>query len=332
MQESTRAGTTATAMTRTTAVLIANPASGSYLQHLHQIEETVAFLRSHDWQVELKLTQAIGDAQRLAREAVAENVQIIIVAGGDGTINEVIQELAGSETALGVIPCGTVNVWAREVGISLDHAGAREVLLNGQIRSVDLGCVNDRYFLLMAGIGLDGEVTHVVERKPVKRLGVIGYLLVGAWLGLGYSAFRAILQTEQHLFKVNALQIIVGNTQLYGGAIKYTWQAQCDDGLLDICVVRKQSVFGRIALTLDFLLGREQRRQWVRYEKCRAVKVRTRRPVAIQVDGDPMGYTVSTASARESTIFTVAPGALKVLVPQELPEGLFSTKLSSPRI
>ncbi len=131
---------------------------------------------------------------------------------------------------------------------------------------------------------------------------------------------------------MNALQIIVGNTQLYGGAIKYTWQAQCDDGLLDICVVRKQSVFGRIALTLDFLLGREQRRQWVRYEKCRAVKVRTRRPVAIQVDGDPMGYTVSTASARESTIFTVAPGALKVLVPQELPEGLFSTKLSSPRI
>src|SRR5579884_2528085 len=178
------------------AVLIANPTSGGYIYHAQQLKDTVTFLRAQGWQVDLKLTQAAGDARRLAQEAVDQRVAMVVVAGGDGTINEVIQALAGSETALGVLPGGTVNVWAREVGIPLDIAGAREVLIHGQIRSIDLGRVNERYFLLMAGIGLDGEVTHAIERQPVKRLGLIAYLFVGAWLGLGYPAFRALLQVD----------------------------------------------------------------------------------------------------------------------------------------
>ena len=316
MAKNTSSETTPSGQIPRSAVIIANPASGGYIQHARQVEETLAFLREAGWEIELQLTREAGDASRLVRQAVAQKIDVVIAAGGDGTINEVIQELVGSETALGVLPFGTVNVWARETNIPLDTTGAREVLLNGVQRRVDLGKVNDRYFLLMAGIGFDADVANAIEKKPIKRLGVLGYLLVGTWVGLGYKSFRVHLTIDGRLKKKNALQIVVGNTQLYAGAIKYTWNAKCDDGLLDICVVRKRSMLGRIVVFLDFLFYREQRQQWVSYEKCEALEVRTRKPIAIQVDGDPFGYTPAR--------FTIAPRALKVIVPRQTPPGLFS--------
>ena len=306
------------ALAYTSAIIIANPTSGSQIRQAHRMEETIRFLSNAGWKVELQRTEAPGDAGRIAREAVDRHTGVVIVAGGDGTINEVIQELAGSETALGVLPTGTANVWARETNIPLDYAGAREVLVHGKTRQVDLGHVNGRYFLLMAGIGLDGEVTLAIEKKPIKRLGALAYLLVGAWLGLGYESFRVYMTINGRLVKKHALQVIIGNTQLYGGAIKYTWQAKCDDGLLDVCVVRKRTMLERLVVGMDFLLYREQRHQWVSYAKCTALYVRTRKPVAIQIDGEPFGYTPAR--------FSIFPKALKVIVPQKIPEGIFSVE------
>lgn len=323
MQETTLTGDTAEKRQQITAVLIANPTAGSLFFHSHHLESVVQFLRAQGWQVDLHWTTLAGEARRLAAEAVTRGIHVVIAGGGDGTINEVIQELAGTETALGVLPLGTVNIWAREVGIPLDIAGAQRVLVEGQIRHVDLGKLDDRYFLLMAGIGMDGEITHAVERKPAKRLGVLGYLLVGTWLGLGYPAYRAAIEVDGLLFKTNALQIVIGNTQLYAGAIKYTWQARCNDGLLDLCIVRKQGMFGRILVALDFLLGREQRRQWVRYETSKAIKIFTRKPVAIQIDGEPMGYTPGSAAP---TTVTIAPRVLKAIVPRHTSEDLFTSE------
>jgi diacylglycerol kinase (ATP) len=296
----------------TSAVIISNPTSGSHPRQAHQMQETITFLRNAGWKVELQVTVAPGDASRMTREAVDRHTGVVIVAGGDGTINEVIQELAGSETVLGVLPTGTANVWARETNIPLDYAGAREVLVHGKTRQVDLGHVNGRYFLLMAGIGLDGEVTLAIEKKPIKRLGAVAYLLVGAWLGLGYESFRVYLTINGRLVKKHALQVVIGNTQLYGGAIKYTWQAKCDDGLLDVCVLRKRTMLERLVVAVDFFLYRSHRHQWVSYAKCTSLNVRTRKPVAIQVDGEPFGYTPAR--------FSIFPKALKVIGPQKIPE------------
>lgn len=300
-----------------TAVIIANPTSGGFPHHNHGYDGTLAFLKGHGWQVELWLTSGPGDAQVLARRAVEQNVSVVIAAGGDGTINEIIQELAGSETALGVLPAGTVNVWARETGIPLDSAKAREILVHGQTRYIDLGRINERYFLLMVGIGFDGEVAQAVERRPLKRLGVLGYVLAALWFGPGYLGFPLTLQVdESEPVRTRALQIIVGNTQLYAGAFKFTWLARCDDGLLDLCMVHKRGLFGRVVVLSDFVLRREQRRLWVRYNTFKKVVIKTQDPVAIQVDGDPAGSTPAT--------FEVVPGALKVIVPREVSPELFS--------
>jgi len=320
MQEETLIKPSSSA-TQTTAIIIANPTSGSYTQNKQQIEETVAYLQKAGWQAELRLTQATGDAKKIAHEAVEQHISVVVAVGGDGTINEVIQELANSDTALGVLPSGTVNVWARETGIPLDNTGAREILLYGRTRRIDLGQTGNRYFLLMAGIGLDGEVTSTVEKKSVKRFGVLGYFFVGTWLGLGYPSFRVVIQNGERTFRTTAMQIIIGNTQLYAGAIKYTWQTKCDDGLLDVCILRKQNAFGRIAIAIDFLLRRKQRRNWVQYETCKDIKIRTRRRVAMQIDGDSAGTTMRSFPPVD---FCVAPDALKVIVPYDTPRDLFS--------
>jgi diacylglycerol kinase (ATP) len=301
---------------RTSAVIIANPTSGSFPYHSHHLNKALSYLRQKGWQADLWYTNGPQDAGRLAHQAVVERADMVIASGGDGTINEIIQELAGTETALGVLPNGTVNVWAREIGLPLDDLSACNVLLYGKTRRIDLGRINDRYFLLMAGIGFDGEVTRAIERKPVKRLGVIGYLLVGALLGLGYPAFQATLSIDGKEIKTNALQIVIGNTQLWGGAVQFTWQAKCDDTFLDVCVVRKSGLLGRCMVAVDFLLRRERRRQRISYHTCTSIEVRTRQPIPIQVDGEIGGFTPAT--------FAVAPGALKVIVPQTTPEELFS--------
>lgn len=312
--------------TRVSAVLIANPTSGSYLPNAQHIAEIVTNLQTRGWQVELKFTRGSGDAARIAREAVAQRIDIVVAVGGDGTIHEIIQELAGSTTALGILPSGTVNVWAREVGIPLDLRQAGQVLFEGQIRTIDLGKINDRYFLLMSGIGIDGEITQAIEKRPVKRLGVFGYLFIGIWFGIRYPAFRVVMRMNDRTIKINALQVIVGNTQLYGGMLKYTWQARCDDGQLDICVVRKRNPLGRLLVLLDFLLRSKQRKQWVRYETSNEIKLYTRKPIAIQVDGEPLGYTTTGATP---TILNIVPQTLKVLVPQRVPASLFTDPASS---
>lgn len=306
----------------TSAVIIANPASGTYEQIHTQLEDAQVFLQEHGWDVTIKLTEGPGDGKRLAQEAVNDKRDVVIATGGDGTINEIIQALAGSDTALGILPSGTVNVWAREIGVPLNNIkAASEILINGQIRRIDLGQVNERYFLLMATIGFDAEVTRTVENLP-KKLGVISYIIHGTWLGLGYPNFTIFMQTDGRTIRERALQVVFGNTQLYAGTIKFTWQAKSDDGLIDISLVRSQGVMGRFAILLDFLLRRKRRTQWVRYDSAKEIKVHANQRTAIQVDGDPEGYT--NPRGYPPTTIRVMPGALKVIIPQSVPENLFS--------
>jgi diacylglycerol kinase (ATP) len=318
-QETNQAPDAGTVSTATRyAVVIANPKSHRFEKGIQELHDTVQFLQEHGWKAELRLTQTAHDARQFAREAVEQKADTVVAVGGDGTIHCVIQELAGTNTALSVLPAGTFNVWAKETGIPLDIAQARDVLLNGKVQRIDLGYVQkyDRYFLLMAGIGFGGEVTHEVKKAKLKGLGVPGYILTGIRLGLGFESFPVELIIDGKVEKTRALQIVVGNTRLYGSLLQFTWRAKCDDGLLDVSVVRRPGRLHRLVVMWDFLWQLQRRRKWTTYVRCNQVEVRTRRPVAFQVDGEPIGHTPAT--------FTIASGVLNVIVPQESPEGLFS--------
>lgn len=303
------------------ARIIANMHSG--ISHLHnyqrELEQIVRQLRRQGWNVELWKTNGQGSGRKLAAQAVADGADIVVSVGGDGTLNEVIQGLAGTSVALGVLPTGTINVWAREVGIPLNLVEAAKVLVDGKRQRIDLGMANERYFLLMAGIGVDAKITSVVEQHALKRWGVLGYLLTGTFVGLGPLDFRLRLSMDGRRFRTRAHQVIVGNTRLYGGLMSFTDQARCDDGLLDICIIRKQGFFGRLQVLVNALRKHHPLGPKVSYERFQTLAIDSlSSPTPFQVDGEPIGTL--------PVVFRVVPRALTVIVPQDAPADLFSAE------
>jgi len=158
------------------ATLISNPKTGRYASRRRPVEELAAQLESLGVKVDVRLTQGPGDATEIAARAARNGSSDVIVAGGDGTINEAIQGLAGTKARLAIIPRGTGNVLARELGLPLDDEQALRIAAQGKSRQIYLGLAIDentnesRYFILMAGIGLDASVVKRVQPSLKKRI------------------------------------------------------------------------------------------------------------------------------------------------------------------
>ena len=299
------------------ARIVANPHSGGgHRQHdLRQLIQAKRTLQRRGWRVEVCLTDGPGTGGQLAAQAVAAGADMVISAGGDGTLNDVIQGLAGTNVALGVLPMGTINVWAREVGIPLNLEGALEVLLDGEQRKMDLGTVNGRYFLLFAGVGADGKITSMIEHHFLKRLGVFSYIIAGAVVGLGPLDYHMRLRLDGRRFRTRTSLIIIGNTRLYGGLMTFTNQAYGDDGWLDMCLVRRQGILGRLQVLLNAFRRHHPLGARVSYERFRTLTIDSPVSVEIQADGEPAGTLPA--------VFRVAPKMLNVIVPRNTTAGLF---------
>lgn len=287
------------------AILIVNPQAGSETR-AQVVEEIVAVAAELGWNVMVQETQASGDATRLAREAAQAGLAAVFVAGGDGTINEVIQSLAGTETALCAIPLGTVNVWARELGLSLDPVEATRQLLGGPVYRVDLGRLNDRYFLLMAGMGIDAEAVHAIQGKTKQRFGPLAFLAAGAFAALRTTGTRVRVRADGKVFETKAALVTVGNTRLYAGAVEITHHATATDGLLDVCIFPARVLLTKLKYLLLVLIGRHDGDPGVTYLQVRSLQIIARSPLPIQLDGEPFGTTPAHVE--------VVPGSLRVLV------------------
>ncbi len=304
------------------ARIIVNPFSGGAhgILGLREVRDAAEWLNAHGLPTELCETMRPGHAFELADQAVNAGMELVVAAGGDGTLNEIIQALAGHDTALGVLPLGTVNVWAREMGIPLNMAQARDVLVRGVRRRVDLGRAGSRYFLLMAGIGFDAEVARRVERGPLKRLGLkfLDYLATAGILSVTQQSTRIWMRCDGKRRSVSALMVLIGNTRLYGGALTFAKQAVADDGLLDVVVVSGGGLLYRLGVLVRALLRRASLGPRVRYSRCRTVRLESHTPLPVQVDGEVIGTLPMT--------FTVIPSALTVVVPAAAPSELFGAK------
>jgi diacylglycerol kinase (ATP) len=302
------------------ARIIANPRSGTLRMPLalNQLFLIAEALTEAGLTNEVALTERPGHAGELAREAVRAGTEMVVAAGGDGTINEIIQELAGHSTALGVLPLGTVNVWAREMQIPLNLPDAARILLYGGRRRVDLGRANDRYFLMMAGVGFDAEVARRVERSILKRIGLklLDYVSTVGVVGMTLKPVRVRVRRDGKGREQSALMLIVGNTRLYGGALTFTRHAIADDGMLDLVIVSGGGLLYRLGVLRNAFLHRPRRGPNVRYERARDIRVEADAPLPVQVDGELIGTLPMT--------FSVAPRALTVIVPHDAPEELFS--------
>jgi diacylglycerol kinase (ATP) len=292
--------------------IVVNPRAGAR-QHIEgDVAAAVAYLRRSVPQVEVRWTTARGEATLVALEAVQAGATAVVAAGGDGTMNEVAQALVGTKVALGVLPVGTVNVWAREMGIGLAPVRAAHSLLTGERHTIDVGRVNGRVFLLMVGIGLDGEATHVIEQRDLGGLRkLVRYvpLVIGLALRARGSRVKVRLDARQEI--VRPLMIVVSNTRLYGGAFAFNPGARADDGQLDICVIEDQSLGMRAVVFLRALLRRPVASGRVRYDRFSRATIASPRRLRVQVDGEMFGSLPVTIE--------IVPHALDVIVPRRLP-------------
>lgn len=297
--------------TEARALIVLNPLAGQAAALQQNVQAARAVWQAHGWSVDVKTTGSPGDGARLAREAAALGYDVVAAAGGDGTINEVVNGLAGTRTALAALPVGTVNVWARELGFPLEPRAAAEALLRAQVRRIDLGRANDRYFLLMAGVGFDAAVVNEVRSDEKRRLGALAYALRALDLALRYRGRRARISLDGRVVRGRVLLVVIGNSQLYGGIFKITARACIDDGMLDVCVIKGESLASAPLRVLSILRQRYNLDPRIEYHRARVVRVEARGALPVQVDGDQAGATPMT--------FAVVPGALRALLPSTLP-------------
>lgn len=273
----------------------------------------MGIVRAQGWDATVSITERAGHATDVAREAAAQLVDVVVASGGDGTINEVINGLAGTDTALAVLPGGTANVWAKEAGIPKDAATAMRLVLNGERRRVDLGVANGRYFLLMAGVGLDAAIIPRVRPGWKRRIGAGAYVVAGISTAIGTRPWKVRLTLDGEAVETPLYWMLAGNARNYGGLMNLTHRARMDDGLLDVVLMRK----GGLHLIVDgalALLGRHERSSNILYRRAKTIDIEPT-DVPVQLDGDRCGETPLQ--------IRVAPGALTVIVPRGRKSALF---------
>ena len=293
-------------------VMLVNPTAGMRPASIEQVE---AELRARGADVEVARTSRAGQGPEIARRAADAGVDVLLACGGDGTVNEAINGLVGSDTALAVFPAGTVNVWAREVGIPTEPSRNAALIWEGERRRVDLGRAGNRYFLLMAGIGLDADVAAHVTRPEKRRWGPLAYLGRGVVTGLRWPIQRMWIMLDEKSIRRRVLFAVIGNTRLYGGVVNITHHAVADDGMLDVCIFGGQGLGDKLAHAFRLALRQHTSVPSVEYYRAHQITLVTRPRAYVQVDGDLIGQTPMQ--------FAAVPRALKVIVPAGKNDGLF---------
>ena len=299
---------------RKETLVIVNPAAHN-IPSRKRLDEADRWLRSQGWRVEWRETEGPGQATELAAAAAARELPLLFIVGGDGTLNEAVNGLAGSETALAAVRAGTVGIWVKELGIPKKPVEAVKAAVEGERRRIDLGRAGERYFLLMAGYGLDGAIARQVRLGLKSRLGAATYAIVAIREAFRYRSSALRLRFDGNEHQADVLMLVAGNTRNYAGLVEITREARVDDGLLDVCVYQGKGTLDIILHVLRTLLRRHQRSGKVLYRKVRRLELAWEEPLPVQLDGD--------AFAESPTRVEVVPSALWVAVPKGVSSPLF---------
>lgn len=286
---------------------IFNPHSGGgrYRRDVPLIFDAI---RGLGYAVEELQTSQPGDASRLAGDAVAAGFDIVCVIGGDGTVNEAINGLARSDVPLAIIPTGTVNVLAMELGIPLEPPDAVRLLESGTVSWIDLGLAGDRYFGLMAGVGMDAAVVASLNPAMKKALKEAAFAVQGLATYLTHE--DPLIRVSSDERTVEGYFAVFGNSSNYGGAFGITPLADMRDGLLDVCVLKDKSFVSTVWYWTAALLNahiRHPKVEYFRTERAAVGTVETDKEVLVQTDGEVAG--------RLPMECRVVPRALRVIVP-----------------
>ena len=252
-------------------------------------------------------TSAPGEAEVLARHAVKEGFDKIVAAGGDGTIHEVVNGLAGSDATLGLLPIGTVNVFATELGLpphDLDLCW--EIIEGDNTRVVDLPSANDKYFVQLAGVGLDAQVVKETSANLKRNFGPLSYLISAAQIATRKPP-RLFIECADSPVAEGSF-VLIGNGRRYGGPFPFFKQARIDDGLLDVVVFKQLGYLEIIKYLQEVFFSSEIRLPEVEYFQTRRIRVSSEQEVPVELDGELVGQCPVEFQMRERTLRVLVPG------------------------
>jgi YegS/Rv2252/BmrU family lipid kinase len=306
------------------ACLIFNPVAGQ-----GNSEEDLALICSilqPEITLHICLTTPEINADILARQAVKDGAQAVIVCGGDGTISAATAAIAGTQVPLGIISRGTANAFANALDLPLTIDAACETILAGTTRMVDTATCNGLPMVLLAGIGFEAETVELADRDSKSRLGMLAYILAGVEKLRSLKHFEVEIETEDRVIQVTASAVTIANA---APATSILAQGPAgvifDDGLLDLTIVSPINKLGAIAASYDLLTsafrGDAVEREDVGYLRAKWFRVRTNPPQKVVLDGEIIGDTPIDVRCLSGTLKVFSP-QVEALQPIEKLEGL----------
>ena len=252
-------------------------------------------------------TARAGDAEHLARNAVAQGFEQIVAAGGDGTIHEVANGIAGSDAALGLMPMGTMNVFANELGIPPNDLGrCWQIIQAKRTRLIDLPTANEKHFVQLAGVGLDAQVVKETSRTFKRNFGPLSYLVSAAQIA-GRRPPRLLIESEEAMTEEGSF-VLVGNGRLYGGPFPFFKHALLDDGLLDVLVFKQLGYIELIKYLQNVLFTSDITTREVEYFQTRRLRVSSAEEVPVELDGELVGSCPVEFQMKPRRLKVIAPG------------------------
>ena len=297
-------------MGRKRALLIINPVSGT--RSKHGIDAIVRQrLEEHGISLEVKETRGGGDAFRYGREAVERGLDMVITAGGDGTVNETANALSFTPVPLGILPFGSGNGLARSLGVPQDVSGALKLIEKGHIITCDRGIVGDHPFYCTFGVGFDAAVSE--KFASMKRRGRITYIRSAFREFLNYHSQAYALVVNGQIITEKALLIAVCNAPQYGNNAYIGPKAKLTDGELDLTVVHAENPFSTLLMSMDMLTGMLDKNRSISTFRTPELTIVRTSDGPVHLDGEPM-------TMGKILDIKCQKGALNVFAPDKVPE------------
>ena len=283
-------------------VVILNPTAGSP-ETLRTLQERIESVTRG---CPIHVTSHPGEAEALARRAVEEGFARIVAAGGDGTVNQVANGLAGSNAALGLLPFGTVNVFAMELGLPLYNLKLCWDIISGEnMRLVDLPSANGKYFVQLGGVGLDAQVVKETSLALKRSFGPLSYLISAAHIAARQPP-KLFIESDNSSVREGSF-VLIGNGRLYGGPFPFFKQAVMDDGLFDVVVFKRLGYLEIIKYLQDVVFSSEIRVPEVEYFQTRRLRVTSEQDVPLELDGELAGNCPVDFQIQKKLLRVLAP-------------------------
>jgi YegS/Rv2252/BmrU family lipid kinase len=310
------------------ADMIYNPNAGRFPSGM-LAERAANVLRASGWKIHLLRTNSAEHVTHLACRAASEGKEALFVVGGDGTINLAVRGLAGSQTALGVIPAGTGNVFAQELGLpgltwtrwmALEESARR--LAKARVQEADIGECAGTPFLMWAGVGLDAFAIHHIEPRPrgEKLFANMVYAASAAWQASLWHGVNLKITVDHTQISGHYLLALISNIHLYaGGLARVSPFALMDDGAMDLWLFEGETLGDTIQMAWDLYGGKHVDSDSVHHVAFKHLKIESNSNLYVQVDAEPL------TSDDHAVEINVLSKAIRILVPEGTPRELFSS-------